>query len=108
MDAHDVLDGCCDLDLNMRREVREETALDLADASADPHYFATHSLNTVTVFRIFRFSLTADAILEKIAAHIAADPDPEITNAVAIRNADPAAHDYAFFMLPIVKWLFDT
>jgi 8-oxo-dGTP pyrophosphatase MutT (NUDIX family) len=107
MDTNDVVDGCCDLDRNMRREVKEETALDLADAVADPHYFATHSLNTVTVFRIFRFSLTADAILETIAAHIAAEPEPEITNAVAIRNADPAAHDYAFFMPPILKWLFE-
>lgn len=106
MDAHDIIDGRCDLDLNMRREVREETDLDLAEAVIDRQYFATHSLNTVTVFRIFRFSLTADAILEKVAAHIAADPVPEITNAVAIRNADPAAHDYAFFMLPILTWLF--
>jgi hypothetical protein len=107
MDADDLIDGRCDLDHNMRREFKEETALDLADAVADPDYFARHSLNTVTVFRIFRFSLTADAILERIAAHIAADPNPEITSAVAIRNADPGAHDYAFFMPSIMKWLFD-
>lgn len=107
MDMHDIIDGCCDLDRNMHREVKEETALDLEDAVADPDYFATHSLNTVTVFRIFRFAETADRILDKVAAHIASDPDPEITNAVAIRSADPAAHDYAFFMLPILKWLFD-
>lgn len=107
MDDHDIVGGRCDLALNMRREVREETALDLDAAIADPGYFATHSLNTVTVFRIFRFAETADGILAKVAAHVASDPEPEITNAVAIRTADPAAHDYAFFMLPILKWLFD-
>ena len=107
MDGHDIIDGRCDLGRNMLREVKEETALDLGDAIADPDYFATHSLNTVTVFRIFRFAETADRILERVAAHIASDPEPEITNAVAIRTADPAAHDYAFFMLPILKWLFD-
>ena len=107
MDGLDVIDGRCDIDFNMRREVEEETGLDLADAAADPNYFATHNLNTVTVFRIFRFDMTADTILEKIASHIAGDPDPEITNAVAIRDADPTAHDYAFFMLPILPWLFE-
>lgn len=107
MDAHDLVDGRCDIDLNMRREVLEETGLDLSSAAADPNYFATHSLNTVTVFRIFRFRMTADVILGRVAAHIAADPEPEITNAVAIRSADPAAHDYAFFMPRILKWLFE-
>ena len=107
IDADDVVDGRCDIDLNMRREVQEETGLDLADAVVDPNYFATHSLNTVTVFRIFRFPMTAERIVEEIARHIAADPEPEITNAVAIREADPSAHNYAFFMLPILKWLFD-
>lgn len=107
MDAHDMIDGRCDIDVNMRREVLEETGLDLSDAAADPHYLATHVLNTVTIFRIFRFPMTAEGIVEKIEGHIAIDPEPEITNAVTIRNADPAAHDYAFFMLPILKWLFE-
>jgi 8-oxo-dGTP pyrophosphatase MutT (NUDIX family) len=106
MDAHDVVDGACDLDSNMRREVREETGLDLDDAEADPVYYATHGLNTVTIFRIFRFPLTEEELLARIAAHVAADPDPEISAAVAIRSADPDAHDYAFFMLPILDWLF--
>lgn len=107
MDRHDIADGQCDIDVNMRREVLEETGLDLDHATADPAYFATHALNTVTIFRIFRYSETADSLAERIAAHVANDPDPEITGAVVIRNADPAAHDYAFFMPPILKWLFD-
>jgi 8-oxo-dGTP pyrophosphatase MutT (NUDIX family) len=91
----------------MRREVLEETGLDLSDADVEPHYLAMHLLNTVSVFRIFRFPMSAEAIVEHVARHVAGDPDPEITDAVTIRNADPDAHDYAFFMLPILKWLFD-
>lgn len=107
MDAHDVVDGRCDLDLNMRREVLEETALDLQDAVRDANAFAIHAMNTVIVFRIFRFAMTADAIVDRIAQHIATETEPEITNAVAIRNADPSAHDYAFFMPSILTWLFE-
>jgi 8-oxo-dGTP pyrophosphatase MutT (NUDIX family) len=105
MDAHDLVDGRCDIDLNMRREVAEETGLDLADADVEPDYFAIHALNSVTIFRIFRFRLSERDMLERIAGHIAADPDPEISEAVAIRSDDPTAHDYAFFMPPILKWL---
>jgi len=107
MDAHDVVDGRCDLDLNMRREVLEETALDLQEAVRDIRAFATHAMNTVVVFRSFRFAMTAEAIVDRIARHIATETEPEITNAVAIRNADPSAHDYAFFMPSILTWLFE-
>lgn len=107
MDAHDVIDGACDVDINMRREVLEETGLDLDDAVDRSGYFAAHAHNTVTVFRTYRFAMNADAILDSIAAHIAIDPEPEIDRALAIRSSDPDAHDYAFFMPAILKWLFD-
>jgi len=108
MDRHDIIDGSCDIDLNMRREVLEETGLDLDHAHERSGYFAMHSVNTVTVFRIFRFPLTAEQILERIAVHMENDPEPEIDAAVVIRDADAGAHDYAFFMPPILKWLFDN
>jgi 8-oxo-dGTP pyrophosphatase MutT (NUDIX family) len=107
MDRHDIIDGRCDIETNMRREVLEETGLDLDGAQSRSGYFATHGLNTVTIFRIFEFSRSAEQILAEIAAHMATDPEPEIDGAVVIRNADPEAHDYAFFMRPILKWLFD-
>ena len=107
LDEHDIVEGRCDLASNMRREVLEETGLDLAEAEADARYFATHDDNTVTIFRTYRFDLTADALLDRIAAHVASETEPEISGALAIRTADPHAHPYAFFMLPILDWLFD-
>jgi 8-oxo-dGTP pyrophosphatase MutT (NUDIX family) len=108
MDRHDIVDGACDIDVNMRREVLEETGLDLDHAEQRSGLYATHAQNTVTVFRSYRFAMTAEQMLAAIAAHVATDPDPEIDGAIAIRTADPQAHDYAFFMLPILRWLFDT
>jgi 8-oxo-dGTP pyrophosphatase MutT (NUDIX family) len=107
MDADDVIDGRCDVDFNMQREVMEETGLDLRKARVDPNYFGIHDARAVTIFRIFRFDLTEREMLNRIAAHIATDPDPEISNAVAIRSADPSAHDYAPFMPPLLAWLLD-
>ncbi|MDO6963406.1 NUDIX hydrolase [Rhizobium alvei] len=105
MDASDVFDGRLDIDFNMRREVGEETGLDLGDALADPVAHACWSQNTVTIFRRFRFDLSEADIVERIGAHIASEAEPEISAAVPIRSADPQAHDYAFFMPPILGWL---
>lgn len=108
LDSGDIIGGRCDIDLNMRREVLEETGLDLSDAVTDEHYFAVHGMNTVTVGRRFRFGMNADQLLDRIVAHISADPQPEISAGIAIRDADPKAHDYAFFMPPILEFVFKT
>jgi 8-oxo-dGTP pyrophosphatase MutT (NUDIX family) len=107
IEPQDVIDGRCDVDFNMRREVLEETGLDLGEAEADPGYFGTQAINTVMIFRLFRFPLPADEIIARIARHIADDPEPEISEALAIRDADPDAHDYTYHMRPALKWLFE-
>jgi 8-oxo-dGTP pyrophosphatase MutT (NUDIX family) len=107
MDESDVVSGHCDLDFNMRREVLEETGFDIAAVRADAQTYALQSENTVTVFRRFFFDLTAEQMLDRIAAHVAADPEPEIDCALAIRDANPTAHDYPAFMPLLLNWLFD-
>ena len=106
LDASDVVDGICDIHGNMVREVREETGLDLTAAAADADSYALHCDRRVALFRCFRFPLTADEMLERIAAHMAVDADKEIDAAVAIRSADPAAHPYQPAMLPLLEWFF--
>lgn len=105
-DASDVKDGVCDIPGNMVREVREETGLDLESAAADPCIYALHRDRRVAVFRCFRFAMTADEMLERIAAHMAADQEKEIDAAVAIRSADPGAYPYSAAMMPLIDWFF--
>jgi hypothetical protein len=107
MDESDVIDGHCDLEFNMRREVLEETGFDIAAARQDLQSYAVQSDNTVTVFRRVFFDMTADEMLARIAAHVADDPEPEIDCALAIRDANPHAHDYPAFMPLVLNWLFD-
>lgn len=106
-DASDVVGGVCDVLGNMAREVREETGLDLESAVAAPETHALHRQRRVALFRCFRFSMTADEMLARIAAHMATDEEKEIDAAIAIRSADPAAHPYSPAMLPLIAWFFD-
>lgn len=106
LDAHDVKSGFCDLDGNMRRETQEETGLDLDDMQADPVYRAVHALNSVAIFRVFRSSFSEAELRARVMDHIAADPEPEISELIGIRSPDPAAHDYTAFMPPALDWIF--
>ena len=106
LDTGDIVDGVCDIDANMRREVLEETGLDLAGAHEEPGYHALHIRSVVTVFKVFRLPQTADVLLDRIRQHIAGDPEPEADAAVAIFDADPARHAYAEFMPVVLAWFF--
>ncbi|OHV78005.1 NUDIX hydrolase [Ensifer sp. LCM 4579] len=106
LEPEDIVGGRCDVAANIAREVREETGIALREEDAEPGWQVIHMEGTVTVFRIFRLRSAADEIVARVAAHVAADPHPEIDQAVAIRSPDPEAHDYPGFMPPILEWLF--
>lgn len=106
LDPDDVVDGYCDIAGNMAREVREETGLDLGQAVTDGRYFASYRGRRLTILRLYRYPLTSDVLLDRIAEHMAIDEEKEIAGAVAIRSADPDAHPYNPAMLPVLDWFF--
>lgn len=102
----DVVDGRCDPELNMQREVLEETGIDLRDAIVSDGYCIAHFRRAVTLFRLFRFNETAEGMLARIEQHMQVAEDKEIAGAVAIRSADHSAHPYNVGMLPVLDWYF--
>jgi 8-oxo-dGTP pyrophosphatase MutT (NUDIX family) len=71
----------------MAREVMEETGLDLDAAVPEARHHLISTPGGVVIFRRYRFSQSADEIAAQVQAHIAADPEPEISEAVLIRDA---------------------
>lgn len=106
LDLSDIVGDRLDLLGNMRREVLEETGLDLNEAEAEREFFATHARHRIVVFRFFRFNLTADEMLKRIKAHMPHDAEQEIAEALAIRSADRTAHRYNPMMFPILDLFF--
>jgi len=105
-EPEDVVDGHCDPERNMRREVLEETGIDLHDATGSDGYYVAHYRRAVTLFRLFRFELTAEEMIARIERHMLVSEDKEIAGAVAIRSADHAAYPYNVGMLPVLDWYF--
>ncbi|MBC2773143.1 NUDIX hydrolase [Rhizobium sp. AQ_MP] len=106
LDMSDIVDGVCDIEGNMRREVMEETGLDLDQAVADPVLYASYRSRRLTLVRLFTFEQTAEELVQRIDAFARDCAEPEITRAVAIRGGDPAAHRYGVAMLPILAWYY--
>jgi len=106
LDEDDIVDGYCDVEANMRREVLEETGFDLdRDAVADAQLYAAHRDGRVVLYRLFRFSLTGEEMAQAIRGRT--DRDEEVEDAVVIRSADPRLHNYSQSMLPLLAWFFD-
>jgi 8-oxo-dGTP pyrophosphatase MutT (NUDIX family) len=106
LDALDIVDGYADIEANMAREMGEETGLDLAEATPDGGYYGILGNKNLSIFRHFRFDADASSLMERIEAFMLDDPEEEIAGPVAIRSADPSAHAYADFMLPLLDMVF--
>ncbi len=107
LEPEDVVDGRCDIDSNMRREVMEETGLDLSNAVEGEGLYAAHVRDSVSLFKVYRFDMTADEMVDFITAHMLVAEDKEIAGAVAIRSADPTAQPYNVAMLSVIDWYFN-
>ncbi len=105
-DPHDVRDGLLDIAANMEREVREETGLDLSRAEPEERHYGWSGDGGTVLVRRYRMEEPADTILDRVWAHIAADPDPEITEAIAIRSAETLPEGLMPHMLPLIEWHF--
>lgn len=102
----DFRNGMADPEVNMRREVMEETGLDLSAARADPHYHAVSIAAGTVLFRRYYLDETADALAAHIRAHVARETDPEIDGPVILRAGEPEPDNLAPQMPPMLEWHF--
>jgi 8-oxo-dGTP pyrophosphatase MutT (NUDIX family) len=102
----DFRDGQVDVDFNMIREVREETGLDLSDASRGKRYHVLSTASGTVIFRRYRETAPADEIARRISAFVATETEPEIDGPVIIRHAADLPDGLAAHMKPLVEWHF--
>ncbi|MFZ1680707.1 MAG: hypothetical protein WAT70_06775 [Rhizobiaceae bacterium] len=87
----DFVDGRLDAPANMRREVREETGIDLAGCRTESGYRLTRVGETVLLFRRYWLEQDAEEIAQRIRDHVAGDPDPEIDGPVILAHGERPA-----------------
>ncbi|OCW57555.1 NUDIX domain-containing protein [Hoeflea olei] len=106
LDESDIVDAGVDLDGSMRREVREETGLDLSHAVAEGRLFAWRSGWLVAVFRRFRLDQPAEQIAERVRAHIRTGTEDEIEDVVVVRGPGDAGPTVPPYMRAMIDYHF--
>jgi 8-oxo-dGTP pyrophosphatase MutT (NUDIX family) len=103
-EREDFPSGKVDVDLNMAREVREETGLDITGLPRDPiHHIWSIPMATIIVRR-YRLPMTAAEADRSISAFVASEDDPEIEGPVVIRSVADLPHQAVPHLTDLVAW----
>ncbi len=107
-ELEDFRDGLVDVDFNMQREVREETGIDIGEASPARRYYLLSTTIGTVIFRRYRMPMTANAMIAAINAYVAKQANPEIAAPVVIHSAEDLPDDLAPHMPPLIEWHFSA
>ncbi len=102
----DFRDGYADIDFNMRREVAEETGIDLAPLVRDRNYHVLCTAAGLTLVRRYYLEADAKTVVRQVREYISSDSTPEIDDVIAIYNEAGIPDTAPVHMLPLVRWHF--
>jgi 8-oxo-dGTP pyrophosphatase MutT (NUDIX family) len=105
-EVDDAVAGHIVPELNMRREVGEETGLDLGAAAVEPGWHGWSGAGRTVIFRRFRFAETAEQLAGRIRVFVASEGEPEIEGPVIIRRPDDLPLNTVPHMAPMLAWHF--
>jgi 8-oxo-dGTP pyrophosphatase MutT (NUDIX family) len=86
LDQSDIAGGWIDVDGSIRREAREETGENLSSAQAEDRLLGWRFGGRVAIFRRFALAEPAEAIAQRMRAHIALAAEQEVDDIVIVRN----------------------
>ena len=92
-DPADIREGRVDIEGSVRRELGEETGLDPASLHFDPGMTLVIDASRVGFMKRVRSSDSAEALVARIDAFLAQDPEPELTRMHVIRHAGEIGPD---------------
>lgn len=107
-DPDDVHDGRIDIGFNMRREVLEETGVDLSQCPSEPGFRGYSGPGGTVLAKRFFLDEPAETLASRIRKVIAADPEPEISDVVIIRDATDLPDGLMPHMIPLIEWHFSA
>ena len=92
-DPDDIVDGKVDLDLSVRRELKEETGLDVSEFEAEPGWTMIVDGPLIAQIKVLRSNKSAAVLRGQVLAHLASERHPELADIRIVRG--PADFDPA-------------
>jgi 8-oxo-dGTP pyrophosphatase MutT (NUDIX family) len=107
-DPDDIVAGKVDLDLSLRRELKEETGLNAGELAAEAGWTTVVDGALIVQIKLMRSAERAEALRARMLAHLALEAQPELADIRIVRG--PADFDKAMpcFVTAFLKDYFGT
>jgi len=92
-EPRDLVGDKVDLDLSVTRELKEETGLDAGKFEGEPGWTMVVDGPLIAQIKVLRSGESANALRERVLAHLASEPQPELSGVRIVRklaDVDPA------------------
>jgi 8-oxo-dGTP pyrophosphatase MutT (NUDIX family) len=85
-DRDDIVGDRVDLDVSVRRELKEETGLDIAEFAAEPGWSTVFELPLIAHIKVLRSRDSAEQLRTRILAQLARETQPELSDIRIVRS----------------------
>ena len=92
-DPDDIVGDRVDLDLSVRRELKEEAGFDVAEFTAEPGWTSVFDGSLIAHIKVLRSGVSAAALRQRALEHLGREPQPELADIRIVRS--PAGFDAA-------------
>ncbi len=86
-DPDDIVAGKVDLDLSVRRELKEETGLDVAEFESEPGWTMVVDGPLIAQIKVLHSTEKSNTLRERALAHLASQPHPELSDIRIVRES---------------------
>ncbi len=108
MDDNDIVDGYVDYDANRQREVREETGLDLHDATAEQQINLVTGNRSIALFRRYYFDVSSTELVSRIQQHLSVEVEPELAEIIPVQAAGTMGEATPTYVRAFADWHFNN
>ena len=91
-DPNDVVADKVDLDFSVRRELKEETGLDMTEFDVEAGWDMVVDGPLIALIKVLRSTEKATALRERVLAHLAREEKPELADVCIVRGQSDFDH----------------
>lgn len=106
IDDTDIFDGQVNYEINMRREVLEETGIDLIAARPDASTYLVTANRSIALFRRYHFDVPTAELTRRIEAHLAQQEQPELSGIVPFTTSNDLGESSPSYIHAFTNWHF--
>lgn len=108
IDDTDIFDGQLNYEMNMRREVLEETGIDLIGARPDASTYLVTANRSIALFRRYHFDIPTAELVGRIQKYLAQQEQSELSEIVPFTAPNDLDESSPSYIDAFAKWHFHS